>query len=167
MAKKRRQKEEQKLALCSKISISGFWMSVEDAVTSLSMLPSETKKKAAFKDQLKFRETILCQEFVDGSVFQFSQAKKQFSSQELLENLCKLISVAQELPTVDKIVTNPRLLIGTRIQHRFEDEDGSLTWYMRDSLLVTSLTLEHSKLCTLEKMRYVNSNYWKITARMT
>ena len=54
---------------------------------------------------------------------------KQFSSQELLENLCKLISVAQELPTVDKIVTNPRLLIGTRIQHRFEDEDGSLTWY--------------------------------------
>ena len=44
LAKKRRQKE-QKLALCDKISNSGFWMSPEDALASLSKLPNETKKK--------------------------------------------------------------------------------------------------------------------------
>ena len=74
-------------------------MSVEDTVTNLSLLPSETKKKAAHKGQLKIRETIvICQEFVDRSVFQYSKAMKQLSFQELLENLCNLVSVAQELP---------------------------------------------------------------------
>ena len=130
LAKKRRQKEERKLALCAKIShTDGFWMSAEDAISNLSKLSNETQKKAALKDQLKFREIILCQEYADRSVFQFSKAKKQFSSQKLLDNLCKLISSAKEPPTRQQIVTNPRLLIGTRIQHRFEEEDGSLTWY--------------------------------------
>ena len=126
MAKKRRQKEERKLALCAKISHNGFWMSVEDAVTNLS---NETQKKAALKDQLKFREITLCQEYADRSVFQFSKAKKQFSSQKLLDNLCKLISSAKELPIIQHIMTNPRLLIGTHIQHRFKEEYGSLTSY--------------------------------------
>ena len=101
-------------------------MSAQDDVTKLS---NEAQKKAALKDQLKFREIILCQEYADRSVFQFSKAKKQFSSQMLLDNLCKLISSVKEPPTIQQIVANPRLLIGTRIQHRFEEEDGSLTWY--------------------------------------
>ena len=58
LAKKKRQKQEQKLALCSKISSNGFWMS-EDALTSLSKQPNETKKKAALKDQLKFRDNFM------------------------------------------------------------------------------------------------------------
>ena len=80
LAKKRRQKEERKLALYAKISHNGFWMSAEDAITNLSKLSNETQKKAALKDQLTFREIILCQEYADRSVFQFSKAKKQFSS---------------------------------------------------------------------------------------
>ena len=59
LAKKRRQKEERKLALCAKISHNGFWMSAEDAISNLSKLSNETQKKAALKDQLKFREIIL------------------------------------------------------------------------------------------------------------
>ena len=104
-------------------------MSTEDAVTSLSKLPNETKRKAALKVQLRFREIVLCQQYTDRAVFQFSKAKKQFSSQKLFDNLCQLINAAQELPTIEKILTNPKLLIGTRIQHRFEEEDGSLVWY--------------------------------------
>ena len=49
LAKKRRQKEEQTLALCAKISNSGFWMSPEDALANLSKLPNETKKKQLSK----------------------------------------------------------------------------------------------------------------------
>ena len=116
-------------------------MSPEDALANLSKLPNETKKKkkktVTLKDQMKFKEIVLCQDYFDRSVFQFSKAKKQFSSQKLLENLCKLISAAQELPPIQSILTNPRLLIGTCIQHRFEEEDGSLTWY--DGLVVGHL----------------------------
>ena len=107
-----------KLTLCTRISHQGFWMSEEDAILNLSRLPTESKKKAALKDQLKFRELVLCQGYVDKSVFQFSKAKKQFTSQQLLGNLCKLIHAAQETPTIDNILTNPKLLIGTHIQHR-------------------------------------------------
>ncbi len=88
LAKKRRQKEERQLVLCAKISHNGLWMSTEDAVTNLSKLSNETQKKAALKYQLKFRKIILCQEYADTSVFQFSKAKKQYSSQKLLDNLC-------------------------------------------------------------------------------
>jgi hypothetical protein len=56
-------------------------MSAEDAVTNLSKLSNGTQKKAVLKDQLKFREIILCQEYPDRSVFQFSkQRSMQFSS---------------------------------------------------------------------------------------
>ena len=54
-----------------------------------------------------------------------------------MDNLSKLISAALELPPIESILTNPRLLIGTCIQHRFEEEDGSLTWY--DGLIVGHL----------------------------
>jgi hypothetical protein len=57
-----------------------LWMSAGDAVTNLSKL---SKKKAALKDQLKLREITLRQEYADRSVFRFSKAKKQFSSQKL------------------------------------------------------------------------------------
>ena len=96
---RKRQNQEQKFALCSKISNNGFWMPVEDSLTRLSKLPNETKK-AALKDQLKFKEIILCQEYANRSVFQISKAKKQFSS-HMLDNLCKLINTAQELPTIE------------------------------------------------------------------
>ena len=55
LAKKKRQKQEQKLALCSKISSNGFWMSVEDALTSLSKLPNETKKKGSSQGSAKIQ----------------------------------------------------------------------------------------------------------------
>ena len=137
--------------------------SVEDAVTSLSTL-------AALKDQLKFRETILFQEFVDRSVFQFSKAKKQFLSQKLLENLCKLINVAQELPTVD---TNPRLLIRTRIQHRFEEEDCSLTWYeglvvghLPDTQTFEVVYFGEDEICEFELLEDYSKNDLKLLAHV-
>ena len=102
-----------------------------------------------------------------------SKAKKQFSSQELLENLCKLISVAQELPTVNKIVTNPRLLIGTRIQHRFEDEDGSLTWYeglvvghLPDTRTFEVLYFAEDEICEFELLEDYSKNDLKLLAHV-
>ena len=173
LAKKKRQKQEQKLTLCSKISSNGFWMSVEDALTSLSKLPNETKKKAALKDQLKFRETILCQEYADRSVFQFSKAKKQFSSQKLLDNLCKLINAAQELPTIESILTNPRLLIGIHIQHRFEEEDGSLTWYeglvvghLPDTQTFEVVYFGEDEICEFELLEDYGKNDLKFLAHV-
>ena len=79
-------------------------MSKEDAITNVLKLPNESKKKTALKDQLKFREVVLCQDYVEKSFFQFSKAKKQFTSQKLLDNLCELIDAAQELPAIDLIL---------------------------------------------------------------
>ena len=54
--------------------------------------------------------------------------------------------VAQELILVITVyrLTNPRLLIGTCIQHRFEEKDGSFIWYegLVVALLLDTRTFE-------------------------
>ena len=71
---------------------------------------------------------MLKQTFPDKSVFQYSKAGKQLTSFELLLNLCKLME-ALPCPTESEILANLKLLVGTRISHRFEDENSDLTWY--------------------------------------
>lgn len=89
---------------------------------------SETSRKQALRLQLKFRKVVLKQTFPDKSVFQYSNRGKQLTSGELLQNLCKLMD-ASPCPAESEILADPNLLVGTRIAHRFEDEEGCLTWY--------------------------------------
>ena len=88
-------------------------------------------------------------------------------------NLCKLISSAKEPPTIQQIVTNPRLLIGTRIRHRFEEEDGSLTWY--EGLVIGHLsnaqTFEvvyfgEDEICEFELLEDYSKNDLKFLTRV-
>ena len=106
---------------------------------------------------------LVCQEYADQSFFQ--KAKKQFSSQKLLDNLCKLISSANEPPRIQHIVINPRPLIGTCIQDRFEEEDGSLTWYegpvighISDAQTFEVVYFEEDEICEFELLEDYSKN---------
>ena len=58
-----------------------------------------------------------------GSIFK-AKIVKQFSSQKLLDNLCKLIDADEKLPTIHRIMEHFTFSIDLRRR-----EDGSLTWY--------------------------------------
>ena len=126
--KKRNAEKEKKLQICTQISQDGFWTSRDNATLNLAKKPSETRRKQTLKTQLKFRQVVLKQTFPDKSVFQYSKAGKQLTSFELLQNLCKLME-ASPCPTESEVLADLKLLVGTRISHRFEEENGDLTWY--------------------------------------
>lgn len=128
LIKKRNAEKEKKHQICSQISQDGYWTSADDATAVLAKKSSETKRKQALKTQLKFRQVVLKQAFSDKSVFQYSKAGKQLTSPELLQNLCKLME-ASRCPTDLEVLADRKLLVGTQILHRFQDDDGDLTWY--------------------------------------
>ena len=113
--------------LCLQVSRDSYWRTCEVAMTKMQGL-SESKKKKALQIQIKFRQSVLKQEYRDKSVFNFSQNRKQFSSAKLYSNLTKLTSASQH-PSVDAVLANPSLWVGVAIQHKFVDEDNSPTWY--------------------------------------
>ena len=81
------------------------------------------------KTQIRFRQTVLKQSFPDKTIFYFSKGRKQLQSTDLAKNLTTLIEAAPDPFNEIEILYNPKLLVGTQIQHRFMDEDGDLAWY--------------------------------------
>ena len=61
-------------------------------------------------------------------------------SSELSVNLLKLITVTQQV-TLEKILKSPNLLVGMEIEHRFEDEDGTQSWY--NGIVIGMLNMEY------------------------
>lgn len=87
--------------------------------------------------QINFRRKVLSQTYPNLSVFRFSQNGKQFSVDQLQENLYKLLPAGQDAgdketgsadPLLDQALQEPECLVGQRINHRFEVE-GELLWY--------------------------------------
>ena len=94
---------------------------------------NELKKKQHLEAQLRFRQLVLKQSHPSKDVYFVSRKGKKLTSCELSANLYKLIHAAP-LSTVEDILKAPQKLVGHEIKHRFENDDGSLTWY--DGLVI-------------------------------
>ena len=62
-----------------------------DIVEGLAAVRKKTEKVKLLKLQINFRRKVLSQTYSDLSVFKFSQNRKQFSVDQLKENLTKLL----------------------------------------------------------------------------
>ena len=80
--------------------------------------------------QISFRKKVLGQEHSDKTVFQFSHKRQTCSASQLKENLIKLLSPHEELPslTEEEIFDNPQLLVYKRVEHLFNC-DGEMIWF--------------------------------------
>lgn len=136
---KRKKEQEKKEQLCLKIAKQGFWNSEVKISTGIHGQSEATRKKS-LETQLRFRQHVLKQA-ADKSLYCLSKNRRKLSSSELVANLMTLISIFP-CPSLQEIIRSPQLLIGFEIQHRFEDEDGILTWY---SGLVIGFNTEHSE----------------------
>jgi len=84
---------QMKQQLSEEIGRVGLWTTAETVTLQLSTLPTNGAKVAALKTQIKFRKIVL-QQPGDKILFQWSAANKQFSWQELAQNLLRLLETA-------------------------------------------------------------------------
>ena len=126
-----KQKKERKkmITICKQICKLGIYRTKKDISLNLAKITGEKKKQEALKVQIRFRQSILKQSFPDKTVFYFSNGQKQLKSADLAKNLTTLIEAAPDPFNEIEILHNPKLLVGTQIQHRFMDEDDGLAWY--------------------------------------
>ena len=136
---KRRKEQLKKESLCQKISKNGFWNSEAKMRAGLAG-KSESNRKNSLEIQLRFRQHVLKQSFENKSVYCLSKKGKKLPSSELSVNLLKLITVTQQV-ALEKILKSPNLLVGMEIEHRFEDEDGTQSWY--NGIVIGMLNMEY------------------------
>lgn len=155
-AKLVREKEK----LTKEIEKTGLWLSRADVEFGLERITKKSDKKAALKLQINFRHKVLCQSHHDNTVFKFSQNRKQHSADRLKQNLFQLLSDEElsmddlelededpvqcrpvQCPCREDILSQPELLVGLRIQHRFE-VDGELSWFQGTVLKMNTTTKE-------------------------
>ena len=131
----------------------GLWLNRADVENSLQSLKKKKDKLQILKLQINFRHKVLGQSHFDSSVFKFSKNRKQHSVDRLKENLFKLLSAEDTLqrpvghipqppeghvPSTHTFLIQPQLLVGQRIQHRFEEQGSEeLAWY--DGLVLRML----------------------------
>ena len=108
------------------MSQNNFWDTDENIGAGLCGQSEATQKKS-LETQLRFCQHALKQSTADKSLYYLSRNKRKLSSFELHANLEELIS-AYPRPSLEEMLRSPQLLIGSKIQHRFE-EDGKLEWY--------------------------------------
>ena len=78
---------EEKEDLCRKVNdIGGLWKTVQEVESNLMKIDGEKRKTEALKCQLKFRQKILCNTFIDSDLYLFSKDKKQRSNLVLRKN---------------------------------------------------------------------------------
>ena len=83
---------EEKEDLCRKVNdIGGLWKTVQEVESNLMKIDGEKRKTEALKCQLKFRQKILCNTFIDSDLYLFSKDKKQRSNLVLRKNLEAII----------------------------------------------------------------------------
>lgn len=115
----------------------GLWTNEEHVISGLAVYSTQHKKKEALKLQISFRNKVLGQKHSNKDVFKFSHHKKQFTVDELKQNLLLLIGVdegasgpsASESNCLSYIVVHPQLLVGKKIRHCFQVGE-KLLWYI-------------------------------------
>ena len=146
-----REKEE----LTKKINLVGLWTTQDEVLTGLDKIVGKKAKKDALKLQISFRKKVLGQTSDNQTLFQFSHIRKIFTDSQLLQNLCKLLSLNydhQTLTSVD-IQRDPELLIYRQIEHQFNC-DGRLVWYKGTVLSFDKETKEYRILYDNEEEEY-------------
>ena len=91
VAEKQVRELKEKEKLTNEIAKNGLWISRADIVEGLAAVRKKTEKVKLLKLQINFRRKVLSQTYSDLSVFKFSQNRKQFSVDQLKENLTKLL----------------------------------------------------------------------------
>lgn len=112
-------------------------------------------KKDALKLQISFRKKVLGQTSDDQTLFQFSHNRQVFTDTQLLQNLCKLLSLNydHQALTITDVQRDPDLLIYRRIEHQFNC-DGQLVWYKGTILSFDKETKEFRILYDNEEEEY-------------
>lgn len=119
---------EMKEKITSELLGYGLWVSSEQVQSNLSAMKTETQKRTALKAQLRFRKTVLQQEYTDDAIYRFSsKAKGQYTSQLLKGNLLQLINDAASTVTCPN--TPSTSLSGKSIEHNFTETNGSIKAY--------------------------------------
>ena len=127
-----RQKKENLLE--DLMTSGGLWVSETQMDQELYKLKSPSQKKLAVKTQINVRKSILDQDKSFSShYFHFSNKGKQFSLDILKANLLYLIQNSMKYPDLNseikKVLDNPKELNGKFISHKWNNDEGSSTWY--------------------------------------
>ena len=134
--KKVRQKER----ITQEVMNYGLWQTKDDVTKALSKLKSDTAKVKAIKSQLDFRKHVLEQKYPEKEVYFITKNHKKLSVDELVANLCKLLTGAS-LSQSTHAKENCDSLVGKRIRHKW-CEDGVERWYNGQILNVVAGTDE-------------------------
>lgn len=149
LARKQLKKIQDKEKLTNEIAKIGLWMNRLEIEAGLDSITRKAEKIKALKSQINFRSKVLEQTYPDNSVFNFSSNRKQFSINQLQQNLLKLLTTLSEddhqEPEIimqhseSEIMQHPELLIGQRIKHRFL-VNHKLVWYEGTIMAMVSST---------------------------
>lgn len=124
-------KEKEKLT--KDIEKLGLWISRAEIEDGIDAFVKQAKKKEALKLQIKFRQKVLGQTHPNKDVLKFSHNHKQFSVNQLKNNLLLLIGEDAE-PSLggtslnEDYMQHPANLVGKRIRHRFK-VGRKYAWY--------------------------------------
>ena len=121
-----REKED----LTRKMIHYGLWQTENEVEDKLCSLPTIKEKIAALKTQITFRKVVLEQPVSDKTLFNFSsKGLGTFGIARLKANVLTLIRASCHLIEQTEKDNPGSMLVGQRVQHKFENEDGSSQWY--------------------------------------
>ncbi len=134
IARKKLKELRQKEKLTKEIGVYGLWSSREEVEDGIEVITKQAKKKEVLKLQISFRQKVLGQLHHNKNLFKFSCNRKQYSVNQLKENLFQLIEDQQDdchsqsRSLRDQVAQNPEFLVGKRIRHRF-NLGTELVWF--------------------------------------
>lgn len=135
LSKLKRKQFEKNEELTSKIIYYGLWQSGEEIDQKLSTIRTQKEKLEVLKGQINFRKTVLVQPVEVKTLYQFSSKEcGTFSVSQLTENLKILVESAHQVnrESCDNVDRYSHMLVGKRVQHKFDVGHGESTWYSGD-----------------------------------
>lgn len=152
IARRQLKEVQQKEKLTKGIETLGLWTSRDEIEDGLQAFVKQVKKREALKLQINFRHKVLGQTHTNKDVFKFSHNRKQFSADQLKQNLFLLIGMDEENSTssndnnhtslLEEVMLRPEFLVGKKIRHRFQ-VGRKLVWYNGTVLHLNSKTREY------------------------
>ena len=167
---KEKKEEKKRKELIDEIMIIGLWQTIEEVEKEVKQTKSAKQKEKKLKTQLKFRKHVLLQSYSDKNVFNFSKKGKKFTITELKSNLCLLVSASddpEEDPCInnsssnaDPIISNPRLLVGRHVQHRFLTEEENEVYETFNGVITSQVRVGRNKSFFNIKYDGFEERYW-------
>ncbi|XP_072170908.1 uncharacterized protein [Diadema setosum] len=105
------------------IQYYGLWQSEREVEEMVNSFRSDNDKVKALKSQLRFRQHVLRQTASRPEVYNFSSKGTAHSWQTLQSNVKELVRQAFTLPPPSVVDEGVPLLVGRRINHKFQEGD--------------------------------------------